>query len=67
MQLTYGRSMSELHEACERGDSKQVTSLLNSENINALNRDGETPLHIASKYGIEVTKMGQNYSFFTTV
>jgi len=44
------RNMSELHKACERGDWK-VTSLLNNENINTQNREGETPLHIASKHG----------------
>ena len=50
MKSTNGRSMSELHKACERGDSIQVTFLLSSENINSQNRDGETPLYIASKY-----------------
>ena len=50
MKSTNGGSMSELHIACERGDSKQITFLLSSENINSQNRDGETPLHIASKY-----------------
>jgi len=42
--------MSELHKACERGDWEEVTCLLNNENINTQNREGETPLHIASKY-----------------
>jgi len=43
--------MSELHKACERQDWKEVTSLLNNENINTQNREGETPLHIASRHG----------------
>jgi len=43
--------MSELHKACQRGDSKQVTFLLSNENVNTQNGDGETPLYIASKYG----------------
>jgi len=44
------RNMSELHKACARGDWKEVTSLLNNENINTQNRKGETPLQISSKY-----------------
>ena len=43
--------MSELHKACERGDLKEVTSLLSSKNINVINREGETPLFTASKHG----------------
>ena len=42
--------MSELHKACEKGDLKQVTSLLSSKNINTQNREGKTPLYVASKY-----------------
>ena len=43
--------MSELHKACERGDLKEVTSLVSSKNINTQNRAGETPLYVATKYG----------------
>ena len=43
--------MSKLHEACERRDLKEVASLLSSKDINTQNRDGETPLYVASKYG----------------
>ena len=51
MSSTSIRNMSELHKVCERRDWKKVTSLLNNENINTQNREGETPLHIASKDG----------------
>ena len=43
--------MGELHKACIRGDLKEVTSLLSSENINIQNSDGKTPLYVASEYG----------------
>ena len=43
--------MSKLHKAYEREDLKEVKSLLSSENINTQNKDSETPLYIASKYG----------------
>ena len=44
--------MSQLHDACERGDLKKVTSLLSNEecDVNTLNTDGESPLHISCKY-----------------
>ena len=45
--------MSQLHNACKRGDLRKVTSLLSNgeRDINALNTDGESSLHIACKYG----------------
>ena len=54
------RNMSQLHNACERGDLKTVTSLLSNEecDINALSIDGESSLHIACKYGyLEIVQL----------
>ena len=46
-------NMNQLHNACERGDLEEVTSLVSKKecDINALNTDGESPLHIACEYG----------------
>ena len=40
-----------LHEVCERGSSYQVAFWISAKNVNSQNSKGETPLHIASKYG----------------
>ena len=56
------RNMNQLHDACERGDIKKVTSLLGNKEcyINTRNTDGETPLHIGCKYGhLEIVKLLQ--------
>ena len=50
------RNMTQLHDACKRGDLEKVTFLL-SDDIN-LNTDGESPLHIACKYGhLEIVQL----------
>ena len=43
--------MTQLHDACERGDMEEVTFLLNNEecDINTCNAHGDQPLHIACK------------------
>ena len=48
------RNMSELHDACMRGNIEEVTSLLGSStecHINVQDTGGESPLHIACKSG----------------
>ena len=52
--------MTQLHDACERGDVEEVTYLLSNEEcgINARNIDGESPLHIACGCGhLEAVKV----------
>ena len=52
--------MNQLHDACERGDVEEVTSLLSNEecDINAHNMYGESPLHIACEYCcLEIVKV----------
>ena len=51
--LQTSTNMNQLHNACERGDLEEVTSLVSKKecDINALNTDGESPLHIACEYG----------------
>ena len=51
MSWTNGRNMSQLRMACERGDSEEVAYPLAISGENFQNREGETPLHIASKHG----------------
>ena len=47
-----------LRDACERGDLEEVNSLLRKCDVNAHNTDGESPLHIACKYGqLEIVKV----------
>ena len=48
------------HDACKSGDLRKVTFLLSNKgwDINALNMDGESPLHIACEYGhLEIVKV----------
>ena len=52
--------MDQLYDACEKGNLEEVTALLSNEecDINACNTDGDSPLHIACKYGhLEIVKV----------
>ena len=52
--------MDRLYAACEKGNLKEVTSLLSNIecDINACNTDGDSPLHIACKCGhLEIVKV----------